>query len=77
MEDLKVGDKFELKGKIYKIVEWIDDKSIKPYDEWACKGCDLFDKHKCICHEFSDLLPKCICRADNKEVVFKEIRNVD
>lgn len=65
----EIGERFQMDGVLYEVVEAVTDD--------PCEGCSLQNEKGLICRGDVGITGLCYdgMRRDNKQVVFKEVRN--
>lgn len=78
VDELQIGDKFQLGDRKFRIEEEVIDKEKSDFVEEYCIGC-FFGDNNLHCDElqYYDFIPQCTknCRKDKKNVIFKEVKN--
>lgn len=78
VDELKIGEEFQLGDRRFRIEEEVIDKEKIDFIEEYCIGCFFGDNNlQCAELQCYDLIPQCTtnCRKDNKNVIFKEVKN--
>lgn len=65
----EIGERFKMDGVLYEVVEAVTDD--------PCEGCSLQNEKGLVCRGDVGITGLCYdgMRRDNKQVVFKEVRN--